>query len=77
MITSPAVRLFPPGGGRSARLAAVASEDESEDELERQIHERYGTWRDAPPGPLGCLAVLVFTVLTTGAVILAMVRLLR
>jgi hypothetical protein len=54
----------------------VAS-DESEDELERQIHERYGTWRDTPPGPFGCLAVLVFTALTTGAVVLGMVLLLR
>ncbi|MCW2898033.1 MAG: hypothetical protein JWO67_298 [Streptosporangiaceae bacterium] len=52
----------------------MASEDE---ELERQIHEHYGTWRDSPPGRLGCLIVIAFVLLTTGAVVLGAVLLLR
>jgi hypothetical protein len=51
-------------------------DDEGRADLERQVHEHYGTWRDDPPGRLGCLVVVAFAVLTTGGFILGIVLLL-
>ena len=46
--------------------------DDRED-LDRQVRDRYGTWRDQPRG-LGCAIVAVFLVLTTIAFAVVIVR---
>ena len=44
----------------------------SREELDRQVRERYGTWRDQPRG-LACAVIAVFLVLTTVAFVFAVV----
>ncbi|TMQ93053.1 hypothetical protein ETD83_26125 [Actinomadura soli] len=44
----------------------------SREELDRQVRDRYGTWRDQPRG-LACAVVAAFLVLTTVAFALAAV----
>ncbi|MDL4814535.1 hypothetical protein [Actinomadura opuntiae] len=41
-------------------------------ELDRQVRDRYGTWRDQPRG-LACAVVAAFLVLTTVAFVFAVV----
>ncbi|MFC4048916.1 hypothetical protein ACFOY4_04395 [Actinomadura syzygii] len=42
------------------------AERPSREELDRQVRDRYGTWRDQPRG-LACAVVAAFMVLTTVA----------
>jgi len=44
----------------------------SREELDQQVHDRYGTWRDQPRG-LACAVIAAFMVLTTVAFIFAVV----
>ncbi|TDB70972.1 hypothetical protein E1264_42690 [Actinomadura sp. KC216] len=46
------------------------AERPSREDLDRQVRERYATWRDQPRG-LGCAVVAAFLVLTTVAFVLA------
>ncbi|MVZ98850.1 hypothetical protein F8568_000315 [Actinomadura sp. LD22] len=41
-------------------------------ELDRQVRDRYGTWRDQPRG-LACAVIAAFLVLTTAAFVFAVV----
>ncbi|MFI6518713.1 hypothetical protein ACIBF1_24370 [Spirillospora sp. NPDC050679] len=53
----------------------AGDEPPSREELDRQVRDRYGTWRDQPRG-LACAVVAAFLVLTTVAfalVVLALV----
>lgn len=51
----------PPDAGRPSRR-----------ELDGQVRERYGTWRDQPRG-LACAVVVAFMILTTAAFVFAVV----
>lgn len=74
------------GRSRSARLAAVTPPSQqpgpdpeperevSREELDRQVRDHYGTWRDQPRG-LACLVVGTFLLLTTVTFALAVVAL--
>ncbi|MDL4775933.1 MULTISPECIES: hypothetical protein [Thermomonosporaceae] len=44
----------------------------SREELDRQVRDHYGTWRDQPRG-LACAVVAGFLVLTTVALVVAIV----
>ncbi|MFB4306149.1 hypothetical protein [Actinomadura sp. GTD37] len=44
----------------------------SRQELDRQVRERYGTWRDQPRG-LACAVIAAFMILTTAAFVFAVV----
>ncbi|MGI5323156.1 hypothetical protein [Actinomadura nitritigenes] len=41
-------------------------------ELDRQVRDRYGTWRDQPRG-LACAVIAAFLVLTTAAFVFAVI----
>ncbi|MFB4303532.1 hypothetical protein [Actinomadura sp. NTSP31] len=41
-------------------------------ELDQQVRDRYGTWRDQPRG-LACAVIAAFLVLTTAAFVFAVV----
>ncbi|MFD0905626.1 hypothetical protein [Actinomadura sediminis] len=45
------------------------------EDLDRQVRDRYGTWRDQPRG-LACAVVAAFLVLTTLGFVVAVVLLL-
>ncbi|MFI0487674.1 hypothetical protein [Actinomadura sp. 9N215] len=70
------------GAGVSAKLAIVTPSPDSEDaerpsreELDQQVRDRYGTWRDQPRG-LACAVVAAFMILTTAAFVFAIVALI-
>lgn len=44
----------------------------SREELDRQVRDRYGTWRDQPRG-LACAVIAAFLILTTIAFVFAVV----
>ncbi|MGH3238746.1 MAG: hypothetical protein ACRDNL_00095 [Spirillospora sp.] len=48
------------------------AERPSREELDRQVRDHYGTWRDQPRG-LACAVVGAFLILTTVAFVLAIV----
>lgn len=65
----------------SARLAIVTTPPSpdppdagrpSREELDGQVRERYGTWRDQPRG-LACAVIAAFMLLTTAAFVFAVV----
>ncbi|MFD0692091.1 hypothetical protein [Actinomadura fibrosa] len=41
-------------------------------ELDQQVRDRYGTWRDQPRG-LACAVIAAFMILTTAAFVFAVV----
>lgn len=41
-------------------------------ELDRQVRDRYGTWRDQPRG-LACAVIAAFLLLTTAAFVFAVI----
>ncbi|MQY07004.1 hypothetical protein [Actinomadura macrotermitis] len=49
----------------------TTEEPPSREELDRQVRDRYGTWRDQPRG-LACAVVAAFLVLTTVAFAVAL-----
>ncbi|NVI92278.1 hypothetical protein HUX53_34675 [Actinomadura sp. BRA 177] len=51
----------PPDAGRPSRA-----------ELDRQVRDRYGTWRDQPRG-LACAVIAAFAILTTVAFVFAVI----
>ncbi len=66
---------------RSAKLKAVTTPPSpdppdagrpSREELDRQVRDRYGTWRDQPRG-LACAVIAAFMILTTAAFVFAVV----
>ena len=54
---------------------AAGIDRDDRDDLDRQVRDRYGTWRDQPRG-LGCAVVAAFLALTTVAAAVAVVLLI-
>lgn len=48
------------------------AERPSREDLDRQVRDRYGTWRDQPRG-LACAVIAAFMILTTVAFVFAVV----
>lgn len=48
------------------------AERPSREELDQQVRDRYGTWRDQPRG-LACAVIAAFMILTTVAFVFAVV----
>ncbi|WUI00758.1 hypothetical protein OHR68_02765 [Spirillospora sp. NBC_00431] len=51
------------------------AERPSREELDRQVRDRHGTWRDQPRG-LACAIVAAFMILTTVAFVFAIVAII-
>jgi hypothetical protein len=52
------------------------AERPSRKELDRQVRERYGTWRDQPRG-LACAVIGAFMILTTVAFVFAVIAVVQ
>ena len=62
----------PPGERSAGKGRAPRSGGTPLRELDRQVREHYGTWRDQPRG-LACAVIAAFMVLTTAAFVFAVV----